>query len=347
MAGSIAILTLTNTSYQLGKQLKSSLIENEKVCLYGLDKYVEEKNEQYKNHQFKRGFSEIFNSYDHLVCIMATGIVVRHLAPLIQDKQKDPAVIVMDEKSQFVISLLSGHVGGGNALTREIAALMKAQAVITTATDVQDVTAIDILSQSINGWYANFKETTKKVNGLLAAHKEVALLDEENIVSDMRGLTLINNLANDVVDQHEATIAVSIRQLANLPSTCYQVVPKQFVLGMGAKKNTPLSVIEKEFEIFCGLHDIHARSIKKIVSIDLKKDEPGIIAFANQLEVPFETFKKEELEASSLKYPQSDFVKSIVGIGNVALSSADFATNGKVMTDRYGHNGVTFALGKD
>ncbi|MEG0254152.1 cobalt-precorrin 5A hydrolase [Vagococcus sp.] len=345
MIKKVAILTLTKGSYDLGKKLKRKLV-NYEVSLYGLEKNVEFIEENYLNQQFKEGFAAIFSEYDAMICVMATGIVVRHLASLVQDKRHDPAVVVMDEKGKFAISLLSGHIGGGNELTNDIANTIGAQPVITTATDVQNVTAIDLMAKSLNGWYQDFKKTTKHVNYLLATHKKVALFDEENRVTDLRGLELINTLETKEVTNFEAVIVVSTKQRLDLASNCFQVVPKEFVLGMGAKRDTPYNVIKEEFSIFCDLHNIHPQSIKQIVSIDLKKDEQGIIAFSNELAVPFDTYTKEELEPSSLKYPQSDFVKSVVGIGNVALSSADYATNGKVLTERYGHNGVTFALGK-
>lgn len=345
MIRKIAILTLTKGSYDLGKELKEKLTDYD-VSLYGLEKNIELAEENYLNHQFKEGFVAIFANYDAMICIMATGIVVRHLAPLIQDKRHDPAVVVMDEKGQFAISLLSGHIGGGNELTTDVASKMNAQPVITTATDVQNVTAIDLMAKTLNAWYENFRETTKHINYLLATHKKIALFDEEHRVNDLRGLELINTLDSKEVTNFEAVIVVSTKQRLDLSSNCYQVVPREFVLGMGAKRDTPYEVIKEEFTIFCELHNIHPQSIREIVSIDLKKDEQGIIAFSDELAVPFNTYTKDELTPSSLKYPQSEFVKSVVGIGNVALSSADYATKGNVLTERYGHNGVTFALGK-
>lgn len=346
MKTKIAVLTLTKGSYELGKEIKQKLMTAE-VDLFGLEKNIENPEENYKNKQFKEGFSDIFKNYDGLICIMATGIVVRHLGPLVEDKRNDPAVVVMDELGKFAISLLSGHIGGGNELTSELAHLMGAQAVITTATDVQNVTAIDVMAKKINGWYDEFKKTTKHINYLLATHKKVGIFDPEKKVKDLRGLEILSVLDPEKIREFEAVVIVSTKQHNNLPINCYQIVPREFTLGMGAKKQTTLKVIEEEYQLFCEQHDIHRQSIKKIVSIDLKKDEKGIIEFAKNLEVPFETYTKNELEPSSLKYPQSDFVKSIVGIGNVALSSVDFATDGHVLTERYGRNGVTFALGKD
>ncbi|MCI5141596.1 MAG: cobalamin biosynthesis protein CbiG, partial [Candidatus Electrothrix sp. ATG1] len=88
--------------------------------------------------------AQAWQDYDHLICIMATGIVVRSIAPLLQDKAVDPAVVVCDEQGRFAISLLSGHLGGGNALARKIAELLGGQAVITTASDVLGHTALDL-----------------------------------------------------------------------------------------------------------------------------------------------------------------------------------------------------------
>ncbi|HIB1947862.1 TPA: cobalt-precorrin 5A hydrolase [Enterococcus faecalis] len=341
----IAILTLTAQSYEQGQRLKERFIEAD-VSLFGLEKHVTVQMDSYPGGSFKKGFQHVFNTFDSMICIMATGIVVRHLASLIDDKRHDPAVVVMDEKANFSISLLSGHIGGGNDLAIQVANLMGAQPVITTATDVQNVSAIDVISQQMNGWYADFKETTKTVNGLLAAHKNVGLIDEEQLVKDTRGLNRNVSLDDDVSD-YEAVILVSHKKFTSLPNHVYQLVPRQFILGMGAKKETSIETIETEYRSFCKLEKIHPMCVKKIVSIDLKKNEAGMITFSNRLNVPFETFTKEQLEPSSLKYPQSDFVKSVVGIGNVALASADYATNGQVLTNRYGHNGVTFALGKE
>lgn len=346
MKKQIAILTLTQESYKLGEKLKETLFE-EKVFLYGLTKNVSNQEENYLNERFKDGFAAIFAEFDAMICIMAAGIVVRHLAPLIRDKREDPAVVVVDEKGQFAISLLSGHVGGGNTLATDIANKIGAQAVITTATDVQNVTAIDLMAKSLNAWYPDFKKTTKHVNYLLASHKKVGVFDPEGRVTDLRGLSVLDTLDKNLVDTFDAVIVVSTKKQLGLGQTCIQLVPRIYVLGIGAKKGTSLQTIKQEFSRFCDLYQVHPRSIKRVVSIDLKKEEQGIISFSNELHVPFQTYSKEELKFSSLKYPQSDFVRSIVGIGNVAQASADFDSGGNVFTERFGHNGVTLALGKE
>ncbi|MGX7058551.1 cobalt-precorrin 5A hydrolase [Vagococcus humatus] len=345
----IAIITLTETAFLTGQQVRTTLQQVDssmEIDLYGSKKIQQSDKKEFPSGRFTTSMPELFSAYEGLICIMATGIVVRSIAPLLKDKRQDPGVIVMDELGQFAISLLSGHIGGGNELARLLEKHIGCTAVITTATDVQNVTAIDSLAKQINGSYDQFKQVTVWINGLLANHRPVAIYQEGSWVKDTRGLTVINHLEEDL-SQYEAVIIVSPYQIDSLVSHAVQVVPKCFVLGMGAKKDTSFSLILEEFTQFCNLHHIHQKSIQKIVSIDLKKNEAGIIKLATHLAVPFETYTKEELLPVSEKYPQSDFVKSIVGVGNVALSAADLASHGQVLTERYANRGVTFALGKD
>ncbi|MBO0452141.1 cobalt-precorrin 5A hydrolase [Candidatus Enterococcus murrayae] len=339
----VAILALTSTGIKLAKEIRQ--IWNKDAQIFVSKDKVEEGLSIFPTGKFTTGIQLLFKQYDALVCIMATGIVVRSIADVLEDKQKDPAVIVLDEKGRHTISLLSGHIGGGNQLTLEIAAKLNSCPVITTATDIQEVTALDILSKTIDGWYSDFKETTKKVNSLLANHKKVGLIQHEQWVKDTRGLTVIKE--NDAIDLFDAVLLISDKYEEKLSKKIIQVVPRRYVLGIGAKKDCDFSIIQKEYLSFCKSVNVHYRSIKKMVSIDLKKEEPGIVRFSEWLDVSFETYSAEELSTVSGKYPESSFVKQVTGVGNVSLSAADLASNGQVVTGRYASHGVTFALGKD
>lgn len=338
----LAVAALTPTGIQLARKLRDCW-QTELPIFVPQDK-VSEGLEAFPAGHFKAGLQQLFKEYEALICIMATGIVVRSLAPVLQDKRQDPAVLVMDEKGQHVISLLSGHLGGGNQLARQVAEKLGSQPVITTATDVQQVTAIDLLAQEINGWYADFKSTTKRINGLLADHQKVGLLQRDEWVKDQRGLTLLPN--GEAVDSFAAVLVVS-EGIEELPENAVQIVPRRYILGIGAKKNVPFSVIKESYLAFCQQEKIHYRGIKKIVSIDLKKNETGICQLAEWLAVPFETYTAEELSTVAEKYPQSQFVKQTTGVGSVSLAAADLASGGNVVSERFAANGVTFALGKD
>ncbi|WP_137664127.1 cobalt-precorrin 5A hydrolase [Enterococcus hulanensis] len=339
----VAILALTSAGIKLAKELRENW--NNNIPIFVSEDKLENGLTVFPTGRFTTGIQLLFKQYDALVCIMATGIVVRSIAEVLEDKQNDPAVIVLDEKGRHTISLLSGHIGGANQLTLEIAAKLNSCPVITTATDVQEVTALDVLSKEINAWYADFKETTKNVNRLLANHQKVGLIQREEWVKDTRGLTVIKK--NDPIDSFAAVLLISDKNEENLTEKIIQVVPRRYVLGIGAKKGCDFSVVKKEYLNFCQSVNVHYRSIKKIVSIELKKEEPGIIQLSKWLDVPFETFSAEQLTAVSEKYPQSSFVKQVTGVGSVSLAAADLASNGQVVTERYANHGVTFALGKD
>ncbi|MDH6363382.1 cobalt-precorrin 5A hydrolase [Enterococcus sp. PF1-24] len=346
----IAILALTENGKNLAKKISDSW--QTQLAIFVPAKFADEIAKEFPETTFKATIASFFSTYDALICIMATGIVVRSIAPVIEDKRQDPAIIVLDEKGQYVISLLSGHIGGGNQLAVEIAEKLEGTPVITTATDVQGVTALDLMAQAIDGFYADFHESTKLINGLLAAQQKVGLFQRQELVEDLRGLTLLTEkqLLNLQEQEFTAIIIVSpyveTDLLQNIPllTKVVHVIPKQFVLGIGAKKNIEFTTVKAEFLNFCQLQKIEPQAIKKIVSIDLKKQESGICQLADWLTIPFETYSADALATVADKYPQSEFVKQTTGVGSVALAAADLASQGGVISQRYANQGVTLAL---
>ena len=155
----IAIITLTKGAAVLGKKLLNKL---DNAVLYVHSKfYTNEEHVKKIDHKLKNFIKDIFNKYECVVFIMATGIVVRSIAPYLEDKRKDPAVVVLDEKGKNVISLLSGHIGRANEYTLEIAKLLNANPVITTASDVNNSIAVDTLAMRLNCEIEDFNMATK------------------------------------------------------------------------------------------------------------------------------------------------------------------------------------------
>lgn len=344
---SVAIVSLTEAGRQQAECIET--------LFQGADSYVTAKRKKRVSEKllpkasFKESLQQLFVDYDYLICIMATGIVVRSLAAVVEDKRYDPAVLVLDEKAQCVISLLSGHIGGGNDLTRELAEALGAIPVITTATDTQNVTALDLIAKSSKASYENFREKTLIFNSLLAAHGTVGFYQEQPYIKDLRGLTVLDSLV-EIPEKLDGLIVVSTNKepscFKTLTIPTVQVVPKHYLLGMGSRKDIAKEIVAQAFANFCELYDLSPLSISKIVSIDVKKNEKGLIALADQLACPFETYSKDVLKEASTYYPSSDFVKKQVGIGNVASSSAHYASNGQVLTERYSYQGVTIVLAK-
>ncbi|MFW5435892.1 cobalt-precorrin 5A hydrolase [Paenibacillus apiarius] len=295
---------------------------------------------------FAAGLRLLFQQYDALVCIMAAGIAVRTLAPVISDKLYDPAVVVMDEKGHHAISLLSGHVGGANELSRKLADLTGAAAVITTATDVQKVAALDMIVPSVPAWIPDFRENCKRINGLLAAGKTVGLYEEVPVQIDRRGFTPVTN-PHELPEQTEALVWVTYRyHLPELNVHTVKMVPQTRVLGVGCRKQTEPEQMMQAFTEFCIQHDTDPHSFSAIASIDIKKNEPAIKQLAEKLNCPFITYTAVQLREVADKYPVSEFVRQTVQVGNVALSAADLASGGRVLTPRFAACGITMAMGE-
>jgi len=246
-----------------------------------------------------------------------------------------------------VISLLSGHLGGANQVTLKIAELLDSNPVITTATDTQNVVALDNIAKEVNGWREELRHLVKVFNSYLANKDCVYFYQEKPWVSDLRGLTVIEeNQIQEVLASKSPFIWLTSQAVEVDEEVVALIHPKPYVLGVGAKKDLPPSTFMESFRAFCELEGISGSEIAKIASIDVKKNEQAILALAQHLDCPFHTYSKEELLVVADKYPQSEFVKKTVGVGSVALASADLASKGNVLTQRFAQNGATFALGK-
>ncbi|HFI0039987.1 TPA: cobalt-precorrin 5A hydrolase [Streptococcus suis] len=344
MPSKVALVALTETGKETALRLKSKWA---RPChIYSLPKLADNQVIAFDKRP-TQAIAELFQQVDVLVCIMATGIVVRAIAPVVEDKAADPAVIVLDEKATNVISLLSGHLGGANEVTREIATLLEANPVITTATDVQSVVALDTLAKSVNGWRADLRPLVKEFNSLLANREKVYFYQEKPWIDDVRGLSLLEaNQVDEVLAGDAPLILLQTKEMASKRKHLAVIYPKLYVLGVGARKNVSSEIFHRNFQLFCQEQGIEQTEIAKIVSIDVKKDEQAILDLAESLSCPFDVYSKEDLEKVADKYPCSDFVKKTVGVGSVALASADLASQGQVLTNRFAKDGCTFALGK-
>ena len=339
-----AIVAVTNNAKNLGLELKEKLGID--CPVYTTVKIADSRTVPIEGRVIE-GLRTVFQEVDVLICIMAIGAVVRGIAPVIKDKTTDPAVIVMDEKANHVISLLSGHLGGANQVTLKIAELLDSNPVITTATDTQNVVALDNIAKEVNGWREELRHLVKVFNSYLANKDCVYSYQEKPWVSDLRGLTVIEeNQIQEVLASKSPFIWLTSQAVEVDEEVVALIHPKPYVLGVGAKKDLPPSTFMESFRAFCELEGISGSEIAKIASIDVKKNEQAILALAQHLDCPFHTYSKEELLVVADKYPQSEFVKKTVGVGSVALASADLASKGNVLTQRFAQNGATFALGK-
>lgn len=264
------------------------------------------------------------------------------LPPYVASKKSDPAVLVVDECGKFVISLLSGHLGGANALALKTAEILGAEPVVTTATDLHDRFAVDVFAKNNHCAIFNMK-AAKEVSAAILAGESVGFYSEFPWAGSLpRGLKVCTP---EDSGKPEAGIAVTVHR-ACLPFTStVQIVPKAVVLGLGCKKDKEAEIIRQEAEACLESESIYQEAVSQIASISLKKEEQGILALAADWNIPFCTFGEAELQNAKGTFEESEFVKKITGVGNVCERSAVLgAEQGRLIKKKTGRNGVTTAL---
>jgi cobalt-precorrin 5A hydrolase len=267
-------------------------------------------------------FRERFRSYRGHVCVMATGIVVRMLAGVLVHKAEDPAVVVVDDAGTFAISLLSGHLGGANELARRVAAAVGAQPVITTATDVNGLPAVDTLARAL-GLAVENPEAIKHVNMALLAGESIAVHDPGGFLSG-RLPRAVPMGAGDA----RARVWVEDRILEP-PAPALVLRPPSLIAGMGCNRNTAPDELREL--LLTALRDagLARASLARLASIDLKADEPGLTALARDFELPVDYFRREDIERVQDEVPSpSARVHRHIGVKSVCEAAAILASRG-------------------
>ena len=336
----ISIICFTLTGQQTGEKLKKALEEQEHaVSLYTKSKYIPESIKE----STKEWAGKQFESADGIIFIGATGIAVRSIAPYVASKKTDPAVLVTDECGKFVISLLSGHLGGANELALQAAEALHAVPIVTTATDLEGKFAVDVFAKKNNCHIFRMKEA-KEVSAALLAGEKVGFYSEfpwegelpdglvnccglrdENWISENEPGTNVQNdnqikSASDLFPK--VGIAVTIHKNCTPFLSTTHVVPQAVALGMGCRKNKEAQAVEKAAFTCLEENQIYPQAVACLASIDIKKEEPGLLALAEKMGIPFETFSSEELLAVKGEFTASSFVSRTVGVDNVCERSA-------------------------
>ncbi|MFZ7102594.1 MAG: cobalt-precorrin 5A hydrolase [Peptococcaceae bacterium] len=287
-----------------------------------------------------------FHKYAGLILIMAAGIAVRIIGPLSTSKITDPAVVVMDEGGNFAVSLLSGHLGGANQLASEIAALIGCQAVITTGTDVNHLTAVDTLAQS---WNMNIEpvENIKIFNKALLEGKHY------HFWTDYEYDSPANMLFKKITEydyNHDLNVFVThkILSISAEKENVLFLRPKDLALGIGCKKGLPFTKLWPAFLDFFQKNRLSTGSVAKIATICIKGQEESIRKLADAFHIQVNLYSREQLDNCFQKYKNlttSEFVHSIVGVPGVCEPAALLAGgNDELLVKKTVYEGVTFAV---
>lgn len=277
--------------------------------------------------------SQQFHQFDAHIFICATGIVSRVIAPLLEDKRTDPAVVVVDEQATFAISLLSGHRGGANALTERVAHIVKATPVITTASDVSGSISADMLGAPF-GWTLDpvCEQAITPVSAAIVNDEAVVVVQQAGEKKWWKhekrmpaNIFCHEELSAVDVDRYKGAILISDQLRPDISGWQDKLVlwrPKSLVLGVGCDRNTPLHVLRAGLAAFCEQFNLCQESISAISSIDLKANETGILQLAEENQWPFRTYPPEQLDGLEGIENPSEYVKKVTGSCSVAEAAA-------------------------
>ncbi|MGI1658794.1 MAG: cobalt-precorrin 5A hydrolase [Desulfitobacterium sp.] len=342
--------------------------------------YIDEKHTVHLHYykQLKEVMSGIWQSSSLLIFIMATGIVVRQIAPYLAGKDRDPAVIVLDEKGKFVISLLSGHLGGANAWTKTVAQWLDAHPVVTTATDVQGLIAPDEYARQF-GWAIEPLAGLKYVNRILLEEgrlgvwtdclpkghplrQDIAycfLEDEKKEQAHLWITPQDNQQYKDKNEQNDFNDMSGIKYSNNMNNQINEtpndrrpvrLIPRFYSVGVGCRKGVSVDRISEAIAQSIRQLGISPLSIFGIFSIDLKSEEAGLIETAHNLGVPFITFSAQQIQDlnEKLRLSSSDYVKEMIGVDGVCEAASLLGTKeGELILPKQKLNGVTVAISKE
>lgn len=275
----------------------------------------------------------MFQWADAMVFVGACGIAVRSIAPCVKDKRTDPAVLVVDERRQFVISLLSGHIGGANALAFRLAEALGAVPVVTTATDVNGRFSVDTWAAE-NGLYIDSMSAAKAVSA--------AILDGP--VPLTGDFPVRGEFPPGVVGGEEGPVGICVSWRKRKPfARTLLLVPPILRLGIGCRKGVSAETVAALVDEVLEENNVHPMAVKAIASIDLKKEEPGLLVFCKERGWPAEFYSARELSAVEGDFTSSAFVHSVAGVDNVceraAMKHAD-----RLLVRKTARDGVTVAV---
>jgi cobalt-precorrin 5A hydrolase len=305
--------------------------------------------------------NDIYSTMDALVGVMATGIIIRAIAPHLESKLTDPAVIGVDATGKFIISLLSGHYGGANELARIIAEGVGGTAVITTASDAVGKQGVDELARTLHLTIQN-PESLVAVNSAIVNGDQlvVVLIGDVEIPAGQLGCYEIKKAENadqalEIINSYDAGVIITNKPLSNDVFSIDKAVKpfiilktKCIVVGLGARKDSSADSIMEAVETALQRAHVTLASVDRFATVDIKRDSIHMLKAVEQLGKPLEFLSVEALRSVSYLglSPDSKMVQEKIGVGGVCERAAILASgkNPKLILKKTKLNGVTVAI---
>jgi len=333
----IAVLAITKNGIEIGLKLKGYFSDFE---IFAPIKFSDNNEKiQWYDESTTQKIVNLFKENDGIICLFSLGAVIRLLAPHIKDKKTDPAVIVIDDNANFVISVLSGHLGGANELSNEIAEKMDATSVITTAADVNKTIAVDLVGKKF-GWKIDDDSNVTRISAFMVNKEKIGVFQNvgqkewwegklpENITffsniedlknSDSKGYLIITN---DEIENEEVLRDSVVYRVPNL------------VVGIGLHWDTSKETISNGVNETLEKFGLKQNQIARFVSIKKDKDVVGLIELGKEMKVQVEYIDREELATISAPNP-SKTVQAFEGTASVSEAAAIKSSKGELIVEK-------------
>jgi cobalt-precorrin 5A hydrolase len=335
----VAIVAITKNGINIGLSLKKQFSAWK---LYAPSKFSNSDSRvEWFDDSTTTKAGELFKTNEALICIFSLGAVIRLIAPHMRDKKTDPAVVVIDDTAKFVISTLSGHLGGANQLTEEIAKVLGAAAVVTTAADVNKTIAVDLVGKEF-GWKIDDDSTVTKVSALMVNEEKIGVfqdagekewwLPKKEFPRNVETYTNLEELKNS---DCKGFLIISDRVIEDKGLLENAVVyrPKTLVVGVGLHWDTTKETIREGLIHSMTKFKLSPKSIARFASIKKESQVKGLQDLALELNVPIDYYEKEELAQITIPNP-SETVQAFEGTPSVSEASALRSSAGKLIVEK-------------
>ena len=352
----LAIISVTTQGAQLGQYLHKMMSDECRCVVYEkAGRQSGGRAEYYESLQTL--LKENWRDYEGFIFIMAVGIVVRSIANIIKHKAADPAVVVIDEMANNCISLLAGHIGGANDLTKIVSGLVGANAVVTTASDVNGLVTPDAVSKKLNLAIDSFAMLIQ-VNAEIVAKEKVsyyvdpALPEAREFIDRASILGLDFASLPDDGDFSDSKALVFVSENINKKITFEKVLylrPRNIVAGIGCRRGMSGESLHHALTEALLSNSYSVKSLQAITSAWVKEDEQGLLELAKTLNVPIYFYDEKTLQASidKNKLLESDFVKKEIGVGNVCEAAAlAHSREAVIVKQKQSYGKITVALAR-
>lgn len=325
----IAVMAFTRRGRDIGEKLASGLSGR----LYTYYKYA---GDEEAFSDVNKLTQALFPQSEALIFVGAAGIAVRSVAPFLKSKLTDPAVVSVDEAGRFSVPLVSGHLGGANRLAQKIAALCGGTAVISTATDLNGVFAVDVFAAD-NGLLLTNKTLAKEISAALLNGEEAGFVSEYPADGELpKGLT---------ASGAKLGIYVGADSRKRPFMRTLQLSPKNLVLGVGCKKGTSAEAAENHLRQTLEENGLRLEAVCALCSVELKRGEPALSLLAEKYGWALSFYSAGDLQSLPGTFSGSDFVREVAGTDNVCERSAVAGSGGgRLLVKKTAGNGITVAV---